>query len=68
MTKRIFCAIAVLVLMASSLNAQDISGDWQGMLVFPKGSLRLILHVDPAEDGGWKAKYLAIIYLTDCGF
>ncbi len=54
--------------MASSLNAQDISGDWQGMLVFPKGSLRLILHVDPAEDGGWKAKYLAIIYLTDCGF
>jgi pimeloyl-ACP methyl ester carboxylesterase len=58
--KRIFCMIAMLVLLASSLHAQDISGDWQGRLGSGKGSLRLIVHIDKADDGGWKALLYSI--------
>jgi pimeloyl-ACP methyl ester carboxylesterase len=58
--KRIFCTIAMLVLMASVLQAQDISGDWQGTGGTGKGRQRIILHVDKADDGGWKATLFAI--------
>jgi pimeloyl-ACP methyl ester carboxylesterase len=60
MIKRVFCTIVMLVLMTSALRAQDISGDWQGTLGSGKDSLRLILHVDKAEAGGWKAKFFSI--------
>ena len=57
--KRVW-TITLLVLMVCSLKAQNISGDWQGRLAFPKGSLRLIVHIDKAEDGGWKATLFSI--------
>lgn len=58
--KRIVCTFAFFVLMTSSLNAQNISGDWQGRLGSGNGSLRLILHIEGAEAGGWKAKLFSI--------
>ena len=60
MTKRVLCAIALLVLLASSLRAQDISGDWQGAGGSGKERQRIILHVEKANDGGWKATLFAI--------
>ena len=58
--KRVLCSIVLLVWMVLPLRAQDISGDWQGRLGSGKGSLRLILHVDKAEDGAWTAKFFSI--------
>ena len=58
--KRIFCTIALLVLLTSSLKAQDISGDWQGTGGTGKERQRIILHVEKANDGGWKATLFAI--------
>ena len=58
--KRNFCTIALLVLLASSLKAQDISGDWQGAGGTGKERQRIILHVEKADDGGWKATLFAI--------
>jgi pimeloyl-ACP methyl ester carboxylesterase len=60
MVRRIFWTVALLVLMASSLQAQDISGDWQGAINTKKDHLRVILHVDKADDGGWKATFFSI--------
>jgi pimeloyl-ACP methyl ester carboxylesterase len=60
MMKRIFWIIALLVLSASSLWAQDISGDWQGAIGAGKGRLRAILHIDKADDGRWKATFFSI--------
>jgi pimeloyl-ACP methyl ester carboxylesterase len=53
--KRVFYTVALLILLASSLRAQDISGDWQGAGGSGKERERLILHVDKADDGGWRA-------------
>jgi non-heme chloroperoxidase len=55
-----FWTVALLVLMASSLQAQDISGDWQGAINTKKDHLRVILHVDKVDDGGWKATFFSI--------
>ena len=32
-------------------QAQDVTGDWLGMLSMPSGSLRLALHISKAESG-----------------
>jgi hypothetical protein len=58
--KRVFCSITLFVLMTSSLTAQDLSGDWQGAGGTGKERQRMILHVDKADDGGWKATLFAI--------
>jgi hypothetical protein len=58
--KRIFYTIAMLVLLTFSLQAQDISGDWQGAIGAGKGRLRLILQIDKASDGGWRALLFSI--------
>ena len=58
--RRTFWYVAAAVLLVSSVRAQDISGDWQGRLGSGKGSLRLIVHIDKSEDGGWKATLFSI--------
>ena len=58
--KRALCAISLLILLGSPLWAQDISGDWQGAIGTGKGRLRVILHIDKDEDGGWKANFFSI--------
>jgi len=55
---RLFIALLVI---ASSLHAQDISGAWQTTIGNAKEHHRLILQIDKADDGGWKA----MLYLID---
>jgi non-heme chloroperoxidase len=58
--KGVLCAISLLILLGSPLWAQDISGDWQGAGGNGKERQRIILHVEKADDGGWKATLFAI--------
>lgn len=58
--KYLLCFLALLFGIPATLRAQDISGDWQGAIGSGKGRLRVILHIDKAEDGGWKAKFFSI--------
>lgn len=50
--------IAVAGLLAglsfpSFLSAQDISGTWHGKLSVPSGSLSIVFHINPAENGNY---------------
>ncbi|MEM7575549.1 MAG: CocE/NonD family hydrolase [Bacteroidota bacterium] len=40
-----------LLLLSSQLKAQDITGDWNGLLELPGLTLRLTLHVSATDDG-----------------
>lgn len=59
--KRIFAILCVLVLSAVSLVAQapNLTGTWQGTLHVGKG-LRVVLHLSPNEQNGWKGELLSI--------
>jgi pimeloyl-ACP methyl ester carboxylesterase len=52
--------VGLLTLAASSLYAQDISGDWQGALKTPAAELRIVLHIAQETGGGWKATLFSI--------
>ncbi len=54
MLKRMLWIAAVTLLLASTLFAQDIAGDWQGTLKVEK-DLRIVLQIAKAENGGWNA-------------
>jgi hypothetical protein len=43
------------MLLASTLCAQDIAGDWQGTLKLPSEEIRFVFQIARAEGGGWKA-------------
>jgi hypothetical protein len=43
------------MLLANTLCAQDIAGDWQGTLKAGSREYRYIVEVTKAESGGWKA-------------
>ena len=43
--------LALLVLAARPLHAQDLSGQWQGTLPTLEGSLRVVLKIKPADQG-----------------
>ena len=50
--------IAVAGLLAglsfpSFLSAQDISGTWHGKLSVPSGSLSIVFHINPTENGNY---------------
>src|SRR5258708_1487283 len=55
-------AVGVAMLFASTLYAQDISGDWQATLKAGPG-IRLVLHITKSDSGGWNA----ILYNIDQG-
>jgi pimeloyl-ACP methyl ester carboxylesterase len=56
---------AFAMLLASTLHAQDITGDWQGTLkACPKG-LRVVVQIAKEEGGAWKAKMYSIDQGTD---
>ncbi|MFP9100009.1 alpha/beta hydrolase family protein [Flavobacterium sp. RHBU_24] len=40
-----------LLFFTAISNAQDITGDWHGRLVFPGGKLRISLHITKLENG-----------------
>jgi squalene-hopene/tetraprenyl-beta-curcumene cyclase len=46
---------ALTMLFASTLCAQDITGDWQGTLKRPSREFRFVVQITRAEGGGWKA-------------
>jgi len=52
--KRIL-TLALLLVAATLVHAQDIAGDWQGTLSAGGMELRLVLHVTKATDGSLKA-------------
>lgn len=52
--KRVFVLLTLLI-SASLVPAQDITGDWQGTLNTGIGELRLVLHVTKVADGSLKA-------------
>jgi non-heme chloroperoxidase len=59
---KIALGIAVVVLSLSTLQAQDLAGDWQGTL---KGTaqgtdLRLVLHIKKGESSEWSGMFYSI--------
>lgn len=56
-------ALRLLVFLVAipSLQAQDISGAWQATAGSAKEPHRMVLDIDKADDGGWKA----MLYLID---
>jgi pimeloyl-ACP methyl ester carboxylesterase len=59
--------MALAALAASLVNAQDISGDWQGILKAGPRELRTILEVTKSDNGDWKAVLLSIDQSPDRG-
>ena len=56
---------AFAMLLASTVHAQDITGDWQGTFkAGPKG-LRVVVQIAKEEGGAWKAKMYSIDQGTD---
>src|SRR5690242_1719815 len=55
-------ALAVTMLSAQSVGAQDISGDWQGTLKSSSQApaLRLVVHMTKTGDGGWTGMFYSI--------
>lgn len=46
-----FLMMFILTVTATLVRAQDITGDWQGVLNTGAGELRLVLHISKAADG-----------------
>ena len=61
------CIAALLMLCSRAVLAQDLSGDWQGALSIGTQQLRLILHIDKADDASWKATLASIDQSPDRG-
>jgi non-heme chloroperoxidase len=67
MWKRMLYTWVFGTLLASSLYAQDLTGDWQGTLGAGPQQLRLILRIAKKDDGGWKAALSSIDQTPDWG-
>ena len=63
MTKK----ISLLLMFAGALCAQDLTGDWQGALKAGAQELRLIVHIEKGDSGGWKATLASIDQSPDRG-
>jgi pimeloyl-ACP methyl ester carboxylesterase len=63
-SKAPWLAVIGLLLLASSIYAQDLAGDWQGTLQGGNRPVRIIIKVRPADDGGW----IGGLYSIDQGF
>ena len=59
MAKRAVWIGVVAMLLAGTLQAQDITGDWQGTLKVG-ADLRIILRISKLADGGWTAMMSSI--------
>jgi pimeloyl-ACP methyl ester carboxylesterase len=57
-------AVVGLLLLTSSIYAQELAGDWQGTLQAGNPQLRLIIKFRPADSGGWTGA----LYSIDQGF
>src|SRR5437868_7456358 len=57
-------AVIGSLLLASSIDAQDLVGDWQGTLQAGNPPVRIIIKIRPADKGGWTGG----LYSIDQGF
>ena len=48
---KIIAFVALLSMATSIASAQDIAGQWAGYLEVPGAKLKLVFHIDQAEDG-----------------
>jgi hypothetical protein len=60
MSKRVLHIGALTMLLASTLWAQDIAGDWQGTFDVGAQKLRSVLHITKAENAGWSARFISV--------
>ncbi|HUI78037.1 MAG TPA: hypothetical protein VLY24_08975, partial [Bryobacteraceae bacterium] len=51
---------AFVILLSGSVDAQDISGNWQGTVKAGPQELRVIVRIAPGNGGGWKATLSSI--------
>jgi len=61
MTKKILWVVPLVMLLGSSLYAQDIVGQWQGTLAVGKG-FRIVLQIAKGDSEGWSGKFYRIDY------
>jgi hypothetical protein len=64
MTKKILWIVPLVMLLGSTLYAQDIVGDWQGTLAVRNG-LRAVLQIRKGDNEGWKAVLYTIDLIVD---
>lgn len=60
MLKKKLLIVSLMMLAGAAVRAQEIAGDWQGILKNGAQNLRIIIHFDKAPDGGWKATAFSI--------
>ena len=63
MTRKIVWVVPLVMLLGSTLYAQDILGDWQGTV--GQGS-RIVLQIAKGDSGGWSGKFYSIDFGPDC--
>jgi pimeloyl-ACP methyl ester carboxylesterase len=66
-TLAILAFLAMAPMGGTSLEAQDLTGDWQGALKAGTQELRLVLHLEKADAVGWKATLASIDQSPDRG-
>src|SRR5262245_60297891 len=66
-TTSIWAGLLVAMLSVGTLCAQDLTGDWQGTATPVTRSLRLIVHIEKADNGPWKATFANIDQGSDRG-
>jgi len=60
--------IALLaILTAGVVNAQDLTGDWQGTLAIGARTFRMLVHLEKAPGGAWNATFDNIDRSVDLG-
>jgi pimeloyl-ACP methyl ester carboxylesterase len=59
--------ISLLLMFAGAVCAQDLTGDWQGALKAGAQELRLIVHIEKGDSGGWRATLASIDQSPDRG-
>jgi pimeloyl-ACP methyl ester carboxylesterase len=62
----LWAGVLVAVLSAVTVSAQDLTGDWQGTVTPATRSIRLLVHIEKANDG-WRANFANIDQGTDRG-
>jgi hypothetical protein len=60
-------AVALAMLFGTTLAAQNIAGNWQGMLKAGPQELRLVLAIDKSAEGEWNATFSSIDQSPDWG-
>ena len=59
--------ISLLLMFAGAVCAQDLTRDWQGALKGGAQELRVIVHIEKGDSGGWKATLASIDQSPDGG-